>query len=29
MITAYGVANSERYPGLVQKEITMDVLFDD
>lgn len=29
MITTYGVANSERYPGLVQKEITMDVLFDD
>lgn len=29
MITTYGVANSERYSGLVQKEITMDVLFDD
>ncbi|KQM63976.1 ATPase [Pedobacter sp. Leaf216] len=29
MITTYGVANSDRYPGLVQKEITMDVLFSD
>ena len=29
MITTYGVTNSERHPGLIQKEITMDVLFDD
>jgi AAA+ ATPase superfamily predicted ATPase len=28
MITTYGVRNGENYPGLIQKEITMDVLFD-
>jgi AAA+ ATPase superfamily predicted ATPase len=27
MITTYGVKNGENYPGLVQKEITMDILF--
>lgn len=28
MITTYGVKNNTSYPGLVQKELTMDVLFD-
>jgi uncharacterized protein len=27
MITTYGVKNSTNYPGLVQREITMDALF--
>jgi hypothetical protein len=28
LITTYGVKNSSSYPGLIQKEITMDALFD-
>jgi len=28
MITTYGVTNGERCPGLLQKEITMDMLFE-
>jgi hypothetical protein len=27
MITTYGVKNHQRYPGLVQNEITMESLF--
>lgn len=26
-ITTYGVKNEDNYPGLVQKEVTMDALF--
>jgi hypothetical protein len=29
MITTYGVKNSLNYPGLVQKEVTMEALFDE
>jgi len=29
MITTYRLTNGERYPGLIQIEITKDVLFDD
>lgn len=29
MVTTYGVKNSNAYPGLIQKEIAMDVLFAD
>jgi AAA+ ATPase superfamily predicted ATPase len=28
MLTTYGVKNNDSYPGLVQKELTMDILFD-
>ena len=28
MVTTYGLKNEKSYPGLIQKEITMDVLFE-
>lgn len=28
MVTTYGVKNSKNYPGLIQKEVTMDILFE-
>ena len=27
MINTYGVKNEDNYPGLVQKEVTMDAMF--
>jgi hypothetical protein len=27
MVTTYGVKNEKNYPGLIQNDITMDVLF--
>ena len=27
MVTTYGLKNKKNYPGLIQQEITMDVLF--
>jgi hypothetical protein len=28
MVTTYGVKNIDNYPGLIQQQITMDVLFE-